>query len=71
MNLATSRDGSSGDPTMGASFSLESITAVALGGVQACSLGQFAGCTQCLSVVAQHRGGQQQGGYVQITLGGC
>ena len=44
---------------------------VALGGVQACSLGQLVGGAQRLGVVAQHRGGQQQGGYVQIALGGC
>ena len=44
---------------------------VALGGLRARSLGQLVGGAQRLGVVAQHRGGQQQRGYVQITLGGC
>jgi hypothetical protein len=44
---------------------------VALGGLQARSLGQFMGSFQCLSIVAQHGGWQQQGSNILIALGGC
>jgi len=44
---------------------------VSLGGLYARGLGQLMGRAQRLGIVAQHNGRQQQGGDVQITLGGC